>query len=163
MNDKSRYFIGIDNGISGSVGIVSEDGTYSFCPTPTTNAQDYTKAKKKVTRINGVKLIELLSSASPESMVLVERPMINPRRWVASMSAIRAWEATIIILETMRLPFSVIDSKEWQRVLLPSGCTGDELKTASLDIGKRMFPAIESKHPDRDGILIAEYCKRKHR
>ena len=33
-----------------------------------------------------------------------------------------------------------IDSKEWQKELLPSGCKGEELKTASRDIGCRLFP-----------------------
>lgn len=160
---KQRCFIGIDNGITASIGIIKEDGSYHFYTAPTKNEQDYTKAKKRVTRIDGVKLMEILSIASPESMVLVERPMINPQRWIASMSAIRAWEATITILETMKLPFAPIDSKEWQKVLLPQGCQKDDLKIASLDIGKRLFPAIDTNHPDRDGMLIAEFCKRKHR
>ena len=55
-----------------------------------------------------------------------------------------------------------VDSKDWQKVLLPKGTKGsDELKKASLDIGNRLFPQFaDNKHKDRDGILIAEYGRR---
>jgi len=49
-------------------------------------------------------------------------------------------------------------------VLLPQGIKGDELKVASKDIGCRLFPEhteLIVKHKDADGILIAEYCRRK--
>lgn len=49
------------------------------------------------------------------------------------------------------------------KALLPKGCSGEELKKASLDIGNRLFPQFDNiKHPDRDGILIAEYARRNH-
>jgi len=161
---KPRCFIGIDNGVSGSIGVIFEDGTYMFCKTPVKKAQDYTKAKKIVSRVQPLELKSILSVAGEGSMVLIERPMINSTRFNASMSAIRAYEATITILETLGLPFQICDSKEWQKGLLPTGISGDDLKSASLDIGHRMYPAIKNlKHPDCDGMLIAHYCKQKYR
>ena len=90
--------------------------------------------------------------------------MVNPKRWAASVSAIRALEATLIIVELLEIPYIYVDSKEWQRELLPKGCKGDALKTASKDIGCRLFPQHKEliiKHKDADGILMAEYCRRK--
>ena len=91
--------------------------------------------------------------------------MINPMRFKAPVSAIRAMEATIIFLETTKIPYAFIDSKEWQKALLPHGLKGEELKEASVMVGKRLFPQFAEfiqKHGDADGMLIAEYCKRKH-
>jgi hypothetical protein len=87
--------------------------------------------------------------------------MVNPGRFFASMSAMRALESTLIVLELHNIPFVYLDSKEWQQVLLPKSLKKDDLKKASLDIGKRLFPKLPLKG-DADGILIAEYLKRKN-
>lgn len=160
-----KYFIGIDNGVTGSIGIVGRvDGFINFSKKKKKKEQDYTKAKKNITRIDSVELIEMLSPfKNMNCLVLMERPMVNPTRFVATTSALRAWEATLVVLESLKLPYLIIDSKEWQKELLPKGVKGsDELKNASKDIGNRLFPDTrESKHSDRDGILIAEYGRRK--
>lgn len=162
--EKQRAYIGIDNGISGSIGIIYEDGTHEFFKTPTNKAQDYTKAKQQVTRVKPLELTKILSKAGLGSMVILERPMVNPKMFKNSMSAMRCFEATITILETLNLPYEVIDSKEWQRDLLPKGTAGEELKKASLDMGNRLFPNTKLvNHPDCDGMMIAKYCKIKHR
>ena len=144
-----KFYIGIDNGVTGSIGIVGKDLTYyNMVKTPVISGQDYTKAKKNISRVD-VKAI-------------VERPMKNPARFEATCSAMRALEAELTVLELYQVPYIFVDSKEWQRELLPKGITGaPELKKASLDIGKRLFPEVLLKHPDRDGILIAEYARRK--
>lgn len=163
-NDKLRAFIGVDNGISGSVGLIYSDGTYEFFRTPIKSAQDYTKKKKMVNRVQHLELTKILSKAGEGSMVMIERPMINSTRFHASMSAIRAYEVTITVLESLGLPYEICDSKEWQKPLLPIGAKGDELKKASLDVGNRMFPNTKNiKHPDCDGMLIALFCKQKHK
>ena len=71
-------------------------------------------------------------------------------------------EATIIVLELLKIPFEYIDSKAWQRELLPKGLRKEELKKASLDVGRRLFPQIDwTKFKDADGLLIAEWGRRK--
>jgi hypothetical protein len=67
-------------------------------------------------------------------------------------------EATEIVLEELQIPYQFIDSKEWQKVLLPSGLKGDQLKKAALDVAKRLFPKQEIVNAD--SLLIAEYCRR---
>jgi hypothetical protein len=89
--------------------------------------------------------------------------MINSTRFNASLSAVRALEATLIALEQFQFRYEYIDSKEWQKLLLPKNIKGsDELKKASLDIGKRMFPDLDIKK-DADGLLIAEYMRLKYK
>ena len=96
-------------------------------------------------------------------LAILERPMVNPGRFKATISAIRCLEATVIALESLYIPYMYIDSKEWQRSMLPDGIKGaPNLKKASLDIGNRMWPSLmNSKMKDADSLLIAEYCKRK--
>ncbi len=91
--------------------------------------------------------------------------MVNPTRFKATTSALRALEATLCVIELLRYPYTYIDSKEWQRELLPSAIKGGpELKKASMQIGCRMFPKHKEKiikQKDADGILLAEFCRRK--
>lgn len=166
----SKIYIGIDNGVSGSIGIITPDQNYFF-ETPTITQQNYTKKKRNISRIDTILLCDAIVNCSKDIIInpdncfaLLERPMVNPGRFQATTSALRALEATLILIEQLKLPYSYIDSKEWQKVLLPKGIKGsDELKKASVDIGCRTFPQhsqLIKKHKDADGILIAEYCRR---
>ena len=160
-----RIYVGIDNGVTGTIGIVGDDIQPQIHHTPVKKEQDYTKAKNIVSRLDCNGLMEILNQFNKNDIhVVCERPMINPTRWKASMSAIRCWEAQLIILEVLGVPHQFIDSKEWQKELLPKGIKGaDEQKKASKDIGKRLFPQFaDFKHSDFDGLLIAEYARRKN-
>lgn len=157
-----KSFIGIDNGVSGTIAILSEE---SFvCATPVKKEQNYTKKKDNISRVEVIQLHNLLS-AYTDPIILIERPMVNPKMFKATLSAVRALEATLNVIELLELPYQYIDSKEWQKALLPEGVKGrPELKKASVDIGCRLFPQhreIIEKHGDADGLLIAEYCRRK--
>lgn len=160
-----KFYIGIDNGVTGSIGIVGKDLTYyNMVKTPVISGQDYTKAKKNISRVDVKVLAEIIADLQEHApcVAIVERPMKNPARFEATCSAMRALEAELTVLELYQVPYIFVDSKEWQRELLSKGITGaPELKKASLDIGKRLFPEVLLKHPDRDGILIAEYARRK--
>lgn len=160
--------IGIDNGISGSIGII-DDGLVSFYTTSefTRKTQDYTKKKQNVTRINTLRLHTMLFQyIGCNIRVMLERPLVNPGMFKATMSAMRCLEATIGVLDLLEFPYEFVDSKEWQRVLLPNGVKGTaELKRASLDIGIRMYPMHQVKMErikDADGLHIAEFCRRRY-
>lgn len=158
-----RIYIGIDNGVTGTIGIVGNGIEPRMYHTPVKKEQDYTKAKKVVTRLDCSALQGILDEYNHSALfAVIERPMINPTRWTASMSAIRCLEAELIVLEMLGIGHQFIDSREWQRELLPRGIQGsDEQKKASKDIGNRLFPQFaDFKHPDRDGLLIAEYARR---
>jgi len=135
----------------------------SIVPMPVYSEQSYTKTKQNITRVNWKELEEYLNLyKDPSTLVLIERPMVNFTRFKASGSALRCLEAVLITVERLEFPRMYCDSKDWQKDMLPRGCKKEELKTASLDIGKRLFPSIDWKgFKDADSLLMAEWARRK--
>jgi hypothetical protein len=161
----NKIYIGIDNGVSGSIGIIGNEEPQMF-KTPIIVQQSYTKRKQNISRldVNYFKKI-MLECFHYSTLAILERPMVNPVRFKASMSAMRCLESQLTILEALDIPYMYIDSKEWQKVLLPQGCQKEKLKKASLDIGLRLFPALSEtiiEQRDADSILIAEWARRKN-
>ncbi len=159
-------YCGIDNGVTGSIGIVN-NFTSLFLKTPTKTVTNYQKTAKKTQRIDYPELKNLFLNGPFEKdcmKVFIERPMVNPGRFLSTASALRALEATLICLEELEISHQFIDSKQWQKDMLPSGIKGAaELKKASKDIGIRLFPQFKvliEKQGDSDGILIAEWARR---
>lgn len=160
-------FIGFDNGVTNNgIGVINSAGEAKLYSLPIKKELSYTKEAKHISRIDFNLLCMLFGEIiadfhEPDAKVGLERPMVNSTRFNASLSAVRALEATLIALERAQLAYEYIDSKEWQKVLLPKGLKGsDELKKASLDIGRRLFPKLDIKK-DADGLLIAEYLRRR--
>lgn len=156
-------YIGIDNGTTGTIAILNEKLIF-FGKIPSKKEYSYTKKKQKVTRVDTKELKHLLFSNIDDSQVkvVVERPLVNPGRFKATVSGVRALEAVLIVLEELGYPVSYIDSKEWQKQLLPEQSKGKQLKKDSLEVGNNLFPEVQKfKHPDRDGLLIAVYSKQK--
>jgi hypothetical protein len=162
----NKYFVGIDNGVTGSIGVIEYNGVTkksSFIKTPVIKCLSYTKEVQHIQRVKWQELVENLPEAE---MVLIERPMVNPRAFTATQSALRSLESTIIVMEMLGLKYEYIDSKTWQREFIASSVMGhDEMKEASKQIGLKLFPSngnFIEKHGDADGLLIAEYCFRKY-
>ena len=167
-----KIYIGIDNGVTGTIGWVGENLCPGIKETPVKEEQSYTKAKKKINRVDYPQLFDLLKDIQgdaeiSEVLVVIERPMINPMRFQASVSAARSLESTLIAVEQLGFPRIYVDSRQWQKKLLPQGCKGKELKKASMDIGCRLYPGgsteqIIRKHKDADALLIAEWASREN-
>ncbi len=165
-----RWYYGIDNGVSGTIGAVSRDMQSLFIETPVFIEQNYTKKKGNVSRVHVAELFDWFEGhiqAEDDVFLALERPMVNPKRWTASMSAIRCLEASLNVLALLNLQrYEYVDSKWWQKELLPKGTKGGPaLKKASLDIGLRLFPQhaeLITKHKDADGLLIAERLRRQY-
>lgn len=162
-----RVWIGIDNGVSGSVGWVYDDGTFGYRPTPVFKVYDYVKSGRQINRIDtGILnnlLLDLTDEGEAQTRIFLERPMVNPKRFQASASALRALEASLIVIEEIGLPFEYIDSKAWQKKMLPDVKGAAQLKKASSEVGLRLFPSLQEqirKQKDADGILIAEWARR---
>lgn len=157
-----KTYIGIDNGVSGTIAVITSLGV-TFEKTPVVSVQDYTKRKKTISRLDAKRFDEILSRLDPyNTFILIERPMVNPTRFTATESALRCHEAMLVLIERRSIPYQFCDSKEWQKFLLPEGCEKKDLKRMSLEVGNRLFPQFrEVKHPDRDALLIAEYARRK--
>lgn len=163
-----KVYIGIDNGVSGSIGIITADNNYYY-KTPTKKTQNYTKKIQEITRVDSVKLFSIFKPyIDQEVKVIFERPFVNPKFFYASQSALRSLEATLICLELAKFDYEIIDSTTWQNDLLPE-YWGNQLvekeilKQASLGTAQQLFPQLDYKgFKDGDGILIAEYCRRKY-
>ena len=166
-------WVGIDNGVTGTVAAIIEDkatGEYEtmFMETPVLSHLSYQKSKKKhMNRVDWQKLSDFFSGlqrSCDRTVVCIERPMINSVRFDASLSARASLEAMLILFEMYSLPYSYIDSRAWQKELLPAGIKGSaEQKEASKEVGLRMFPehgALINRHKDADALLIAAYMRR---
>lgn len=154
--------IGIDNGVSGSIAVLDQAGAVLFYrATPVTKCLNYTKTKAWINRICMESMGNILY-AYRDSKCGIERPMVNPSRFRSTVSALRALEATQIALEQQKIPYEFLDSKEWQRALLPKGLHKEELKIASNQVCARLFPGVQLKRPgDGDSLLIAEFVRRE--
>jgi hypothetical protein len=162
--------IGIDNGVTGSIGIIQCDNdgitNNGFYLTPIKKVRNYQKAKKFCNRIDFEKLNNIIgfTPVGKSLMAYIERPMINSSRFVASISAARSLEATLCCLEDLNIPYCFVDSKEWQKKLFHSQVdTKDEkdLKHLSVELTKKVFPSIYNQFPkqkDFDGLMIAYWA-----
>lgn len=160
-------YVACDNGISGSFAWVNEDCSESgVMTTPTFSEQDYTIKKQNVTRVDFKAVFAWFNENKlngSTARIVMERPFVNPMMFRATLSAIRAWEAMLIAIHDLQLPRIVIDSKKWQKAMLPAGCKGAELKKASVQVGCRLFPDHADwivSQKDADSLLIAEYARR---
>lgn len=165
----NKIYIGIDNGITGSMGIILPEQSF-FYPTPSYPVQDYTKKKQNISRLDQVEFRKIINEPvhnyTIHPFVLLEHPFWNPLLSPkASKSGVMCLEAQLGIIEQMMIPYEVIPAKNWQKDMLPEGCKGNpQLKKASLDAGIRLFPFLEDqirKQKDADGLLIAEWARRK--
>ena len=162
----AAYYIGIDNGQSGSVGIIGPDGVaYESIPT-----QDYLHYGKKGTisqRLDRAGLSNLLPHFSAPGPwvgyanihIYIERPF-SGKFINAVVPAHRFFEATIICLEDLQLGYTVVDSREWQAKMLGNVKGSANLKKASLLRGLQLYPQLAASiksQGDADGLLIAHY------
>lgn len=161
-------YIGIDNGVSGALAGVHNGIPQFLVPVPTFSALDFTKEAKHVTRIDYPKLLSLFlahGSRHQYVRVVMERPLRNPRMFMASLSAAASFEATRIALQ-QALPKAatfVVDSKRWQKEFLPSGLTGAAfLKKASAQRCDELYPGLrqEAGLKDGDALLMAAWAER---
>ena len=157
----NRVYLGVDNGSTGTIGIIEPDGNCQILAVPTIMQQDYTKAKQNITRLN-YDLFYAILDTYPFSFIGMERPMVNPKfRWPATKSALRIWEAQLIAIEHLKIPYIIIDSKVWQKEFFPNGFEPGHTKELSNQVGRRLFPKVINPFSDYDGLLLANYVQLK--
>lgn len=160
------FYIGLDNGCSGTGCVLDRNGKImEWFKAPSFDYTEYNKTKlRTIKRMNRNELKKLLQLyADRNTFVLMEQPYQNPKGFLNSMSAARSYEVTLGVIEELKLPHQVIDSGVWQDVLLPAGCKGIQLKKASRDVAKKLFPEfVIPAGEDGDGILLAEFARRNN-
>ncbi len=157
----SNIVIGVDNGATGSVGIMPGDGTAIYYSMPTKEAVHYTKAGKVVTRVDVQALTLELEQYRNQAFAYIERPFTGSAMMInTALLAARAHEAVMIALEGLGIGYTTIDSREWQRAMLPGVKGSPELKKASRLRGIQLYPHLQhyiELQGDADGLLIAHY------
>ena len=157
------HILAIDNGTSANgIALLGPDFA-RYEKLPVKQELSYTKEDRGISRVDAPALRKLFATwnAPKESTVAVmERPMINPTRFRASMSAMRCLEAELIILEEFGYAIEYIDSRAWQKVLLPDVEGSDLLKKASLALSQKLYPQFKFKK-DGDSMLIAHWYKNR--
>jgi hypothetical protein len=158
--------IGVDNGSSGSFCILNlyNDNEVYYFSTPIKKERSYTKKEQYFSRVNHQLLksnLEKIINKRP-CKVYMERPMINNTRFNNSLSAIRCLESECIILEQLGIYYEFLDSKNWQKVLLPGIKGRDNLKLESKNLALKLFSQFyKDIKKDGDSFLIAYYIKQK--
>lgn len=150
--------IGIDNGTSGSIGIIGPHGViFELIPIKDSLLG---KAGKHIKRVNVTKLMDILAPYKERDIfAYVERPFTG-QFLNAVLPAQRSFEAVLIALELLNIGYEVIDSKQWQLPILGQIKGSSELKKASMLRGCQMYPKLASSikdHGDADGLLIAHH------
>ena len=153
-------YIGIDNGISGTVGILDDADKVVFFKTPTIKSEHYAKSRDLLTRIDRKKLQKLLEPHLP-ALALIEAPFTNPGMFQATLSNHRSHAEISGVLEDLGITFETVLPRAWQPAVLGNVSGRELLKEASLKKAKELFPNLVIKTPDADGLTIAVYLKSK--
>lgn len=155
-----------DNGL-GNWTIMRDGEVVDFFEVPTFKHADRKKSKVSyTTRIDTNKLTDklLLSCVDrANARAFIERPLINPMRFKASVSGIRAYEAALIVLEDLCIGYERVDSRTWQRAFWPAPAKGKKNNTKKLsrNIACQLFPHLKDKieKSDGDSLLMAEWAR----
>lgn len=153
--------IGIDNGTSGTIGVLGGDEP-EFHLVPHQEHLHYSAKGKFIKRIIFDELSGIFGRHWQRThKAYIERPLTGGPAMVNQMLlAARAYEATLIALEEHQIGYETIDSKAWQKALLPGVKGSKNLKKASMFKGIELYPQFEEairKHKDADGLLIAHH------
>lgn len=158
------HYVGLDNGVSANgIALLGPGDLVKYEKLPTKNELSYTKEEHHITRLDAPGLRKLFigwNLPKDTTLVVMERIMINPARFRASISAARCLEAELVVIEEFGFDTDYCDSKNWQHVLLPGIEGSDELKAASLKLGQQMFPQFKLKK-DADSLLIGYWAKNR--
>lgn len=187
QKDKSKLqniklVIGLDNGATGTIcSIIPQMKYLDFIQTPSIVSLDYPKEICYINRVDIDKLKEFINKSIKKankfykqpikSIVVMQRPMVNPQRFKQSGHALRAFQATIITLEMLGIDYVIIDSKKWQHYFFGKNTMMLDLKAQSMKKGlqildnykikakdKEVMESTIRKHGDADGMLICQFA-----
>lgn len=193
-----NYILGVDNGTTGKYCLLDLEGKLlAFESVPIFNHPGWSKPKKvkktdkdgntieriKQTSFNFIDIVLLkkkwndLIKDKKHTICYLERPAVNYNaRWSlqTSLSAFAAWYGVLIVLKMLHINYIIIDSRQWQSVLIPEalGKNNKEYVKSQRDKGERnkllkeyankfasnLYPDLKIK--DGDSICIAECFRR---
>lgn len=175
--------IGMDNGSTGTIcSWIIGTNQIDFKQTPSKRECNYQKQINYIDRLNheqikswlknNIKKTQKLYKREIRIIIIIERPMVNPQRFDASLNAVRAFQSLLVILQQLNIKYLTIDSKQWQHYFFGKDTSFMDLKFESLKMGINVFNQIQPSgfiqmidiirnHGDADALLITKYAIEK--
>ncbi len=162
--------MGIDNGVSGAVAWMDDQGMCPHvAPTPTITVKAGKRTRTKYDEPGMRSLLQRVIRRVPVR-VAIEAARVSPKFPAFSagvlMEGYGLWRGLLVGLG---VPYEVVEPRRWQKALLDGLPKGDT-KAASVLVAKRLFPAVSLRRTERsrtddhniaDALLIAEYGRRQ--
>ena len=151
-----RYYLGIDPGKQGGVGVLAEQSTPApvmLVPTPM-GVKDYDIGQMRL----------LLATVSHKQVfAVIERASARPGQGVVSMFEFgRGYGIWLGLLGALEVPYQIVHPATWTKTML-KGAPGEGKERAYL-VARKLFPKWQPKKKKEqqlaDALLLAEYARR---
>lgn len=162
---ETRYFIGIDPGLTGAVAIIDPDGVAIWLEDIPLMAASMLGTRKVKTHINPLGLYGMLRSAMPQdrhSTAIIERTSAMPGQGSASMYSMGdTFGVCRSVCAILRIRVEYANPATWKRAM---GLGKD--KEASRAKAIEMFPMVAGRltrkkdHNRSEALLLAEYGRK---
>jgi hypothetical protein len=155
-------YVGIDPGLSGAVGVVSEDGCVVF-DIPLMTASDKGKVKWMIDASTlADKLLTATRCRDLDLMVALEQTAAMPGQGVSSMFSMGdSFGACRAVVQTLGLDLTLVRPAKWKKEL---GLSRE--KDDSMDMARRLFPDApldrKKDHNRAEALLIAQWLQLTH-
>lgn len=125
-----KYWIGIDNGISGAFAVLNEHGDLMcWAPMPI-------QRSRKGNEINIVELRSLLEPFKGATVIVEEPGGSKSARAASSMAG--SFHAIRAMLDLMNLTYHRVTPQSWQKVMLK--CKSGDTKPAAERLARKLWP-----------------------
>lgn len=145
-------WIGIDPGVAGAIAFL-------------TNGAD--AAVFDYTHEDAIVFLREVAESGEDAKAMIEKQWSRKSDSTRVGVLLQNYGEWIGRLDAFQIPYEVVAARTWQKAMLPDN--GVAIKTNSLQTANKKFPRISEslslvKHHNRaDALLIAAYCKRKHK
>lgn len=157
-----KYYLGIDNGVSGGLSLLNGLGEMKAAwPMPLTKT-------RKGNEVDAVSLRDILFYCDPLPIVVLEEPG-GSKSAKAATSMAGAFHAVRATIELMGLKLIRITPQQWQRPFLK--CKAGDTKPVALQMARTLWPTFSFKRTEKcrvadmgmvDAALIAEWARRNN-
>ena len=102
----------------------------------------------------------IVFSDDGQAVAVLEQINAMPKQGVtSSFHFAEGYGKLQMALLAAEIPYEKIRPQKWMKAL---GCLTGGQKNITKNFAQQLFPKIRCTHNISDGLLIAEYCKRKH-
>lgn len=144
----SSHYLGIDPGKTGCLARVNASG------------QVVDAIRMPETERDLLDHLRRMRADSHDLRGVIERVSAWPKMGVvSSFSFGRGFGALVMALTAVEIPFDLITPQTWQAAMQ---CRSGRDKNITKRRAQQLFPSLKVTHVIADGVLIAEYCRRRH-